>query len=68
MKTKILLADDEQTFQTTFAKVLDEEGFDVDAFGNGLDAIDAIKKPDTILPSWIFRCPVLMVLRFLKRS
>ncbi|MHC5173814.1 MAG: sigma-54-dependent transcriptional regulator, partial [Planctomycetota bacterium] len=44
MKTKILLADDEQTFQTTFAKVLDEEGFDVDAFGNGLDAIDAIKK------------------------
>jgi DNA-binding NtrC family response regulator len=44
VKTKILLADDEQTFQTTFAKVLDEEGFDVDAFGNGLDAIDAIRK------------------------
>jgi DNA-binding response OmpR family regulator len=37
VKTKILLADDEQTFQTTFAKVLDEEGFDVDAFGNRRD-------------------------------
>jgi DNA-binding NtrC family response regulator len=44
VKTKILLADDEQTFQMTFAKVLQEEGFDVDAFGNGLDAIAAVKK------------------------
>ncbi|MHC4854879.1 MAG: sigma-54-dependent transcriptional regulator [Planctomycetota bacterium] len=44
MKTKILLADDEKTFQMTFTKVLLEEGFDVDAFDNGLDAIDAIKK------------------------
>lgn len=46
MKTKILLADDEKTFQMTFAKVLEEEGFDVDAFGNGLDAIDAIRKSE----------------------
>jgi DNA-binding response OmpR family regulator len=44
VKTKILLADDEKTFQMTFTKVLLEEGFDVDAFDNGLDAIDAIKK------------------------
>jgi DNA-binding NtrC family response regulator len=44
VKTKILLADDEQTFQMTFSKVLEEEGFDVDAFGNGLDAINAIKR------------------------
>jgi DNA-binding NtrC family response regulator len=44
VKTKILLADDEKTFQMTFSKVLEEEGFDVDAFGNGLDAINAIKR------------------------
>ena len=44
MKTRILLADDEQTFRMTFTKVLHEEGFDVDDFDNGLDAIDAIKK------------------------
>lgn len=44
MKTKILLADDEKTFRETFLKVLQEEGFDVDAFDNGLDTIDAIKK------------------------
>ncbi|MHC5123068.1 MAG: sigma-54-dependent transcriptional regulator, partial [Planctomycetota bacterium] len=44
MKTRILLADDEQTFRLTFTKVLHEEGFDVDDFDNGLDAIDAIKK------------------------
>ena len=44
MKTKILLADDEKTFRETFFKVLQEEGFNVDAFDNGLDAIDAIKR------------------------
>ena len=44
MKTKILLADDEKTFRETFLKVLQEEGFDVDAVDNGLDAIDAIRK------------------------
>ncbi|MHC4906936.1 MAG: hypothetical protein ACYTBW_01540 [Planctomycetota bacterium] len=32
MKTRILLADDEQTFRLTFTKVLHEEGFDVDDF------------------------------------
>ncbi|MBC8377774.1 MAG: sigma-54-dependent Fis family transcriptional regulator [Planctomycetes bacterium] len=46
MKTKILLADDENTFRETFLKVLQEEGFDVDAFDNGLDAIAAIKKTE----------------------
>lgn len=46
MKTKILFADDENTFRETFLKVLQEEGFDVDAFDNGLDAIDAIKKTE----------------------
>jgi two-component system response regulator PilR (NtrC family) len=44
VKTKISLADDEKTFQLTFTKVLQEEGFEVDAFENGLDAIDALKK------------------------
>ena len=44
MKTRILLADDEQTFRMTFTKVLQEEGFDVDDFDNGLDAINAIKR------------------------
>ena len=44
MKTKILLADDEKTFRETFFKVLQEEGFTVDAFDNGLDAIDAIRQ------------------------
>lgn len=46
MKTKILLADDETTFRETFLKVLQEEGFSVDAFDNGLDAIEAIKTTD----------------------
>ena len=44
MVTKIILADDEKTFRETFFKVLQEEGFDVDAFDNGLGAIEAIKK------------------------
>ena len=44
MKTKILFADDEKTFRETFLKVLQEEGFDVDAFDNGTDAIRAIKE------------------------
>ena len=44
MKTKIVLADDEQTFRETFTKVLQEEGFEVDAFDNGLDTIEAVKK------------------------
>ncbi|MDH4203211.1 MAG: sigma-54 dependent transcriptional regulator [Phycisphaerae bacterium] len=44
MKTKILFADDEKTFRETFLKVLQEEGFEVDAFDNGLDAIEAIKE------------------------
>ena len=44
MKIKILFADDEKTFRETFLKVLQEEGFDVDGFDNGLDAIEAIKK------------------------
>jgi two-component system response regulator PilR (NtrC family) len=43
-KTRILFADDEKTFRETFLKVLQEEGFDVNAFDNGLDAIEAIKK------------------------
>jgi len=44
MKTKILFADDEKTFRETFLKVLQEEGFYVDAFDNGLDAIKAVKE------------------------
>ncbi len=44
MKKQILLADDEDTFRETFAKVLQEEGIAVTAVGNGIDAIDAITK------------------------
>jgi len=44
MKKQILLADDEETFRETFAKVLQEEGITVTAVGNGIDAIDAITK------------------------
>ncbi len=40
----ILVADDEDTFRETFAKVLEEEGFSVTALGNGNDALDAIAK------------------------
>ncbi|MHC4642721.1 MAG: response regulator, partial [Planctomycetota bacterium] len=44
MKKQILLADDEDTFRETFAKVLQEEGIAVTAVGNGIDAIDTITK------------------------
>jgi len=44
MKKQILLADDEDTFRETFAKILHEEGIAVTAVGNGIDAIDAITK------------------------
>ncbi len=44
MKNRILLADDEQTFRETFAKVLEEEGMEVTAVADGTKAIDCITK------------------------
>ena len=44
MATNILLADDENVFRKTFAKVLCEEGMTVTEVDNGSDAIDAITK------------------------
>ncbi len=44
MKIKLLIADDEQTFRETFSRVLVEEGFEVTAVCDGLEAIDAIRK------------------------
>ena len=44
MKNRILLADDEQTFRETFAKVLQEEGMEVTAVADGIKAIDCITK------------------------
>jgi two-component system response regulator PilR (NtrC family) len=44
MATNILLADDENVFRKTFAKVLCEEGMTVTEVDNGTDAIDAITK------------------------
>lgn len=43
MKNRIILADDETTFRETLSKVLREEGMDVTAVSNGIDAIEAIK-------------------------
>lgn len=42
MKIQVLLADDESDFRETLSKVLEEEGMDVTAVANGIDAIDAI--------------------------
>lgn len=44
MKIRVLIADDEQTFRETFFTVLTEEGFDVTAVCDGLEAIAAIRK------------------------
>jgi two-component system response regulator PilR (NtrC family) len=44
MKIRVLIADDEQTFRETFSKVLREEGYEVTAASDGLEAIDAIRK------------------------
>lgn len=44
MKIKVLIADDEQTFRETFEKILLEEGFDVTAVSNGIDAIDIVRQ------------------------
>ncbi len=44
MMSNILLADDEETFRKTFAKVLHEEGMTVTEVDNGIDAIDAVMK------------------------
>lgn len=44
MKNKILLADDEVTFRDTFKKVLEEEGMEVTAVGDGREAIDAVTR------------------------
>jgi len=44
MKTQILLADDEATFRETLSKVLREEGMNVTAVSNGIEAIEAITK------------------------
>ena len=42
MKIKVLIADDEKTFNDMFAKVLVDEGMDVIACDDGLEAIEAI--------------------------
>ncbi len=42
MKIKVLLADDEKTFKDMFVKVLVDEGMDVIACDDGLEAIEAI--------------------------
>ena len=42
--SEILLADDEVIFRETLTKVLQEEGMEVTAVGNGTDAINAIMK------------------------
>jgi len=44
MKIRVLIADDEQTFRETFSRVLIEEGFEVVAACDGLEAIEAIRK------------------------
>lgn len=44
MNIKVLLADDETTFRETLSAVLTEEGMDVTAAANGLDAIEAVKE------------------------
>ncbi len=44
MSSEILLADDEVTFRDTFAMVLQEEGMQVTAVGDGNEAIRAIMK------------------------
>jgi len=49
MVNDILLADDEATFRETLKKILQEEGMEVMAVGNGTDAIKAIiKQPPAI--------------------
>ena len=59
MMNKILLADDEVTFRETMQKVIQEEGMDVTAVGNGTDAINLITKQpfavailDIQMPVW----------------
>lgn len=44
MATNILLADDENIFRETFAKILQEENMEVTAVDNGLDAIAESEK------------------------
>ena len=44
MKIKVLIADDEKTFKDMFAKVLVDEGMDVIACDDGLEAIEAISR------------------------
>ncbi len=44
MKIRVLIADDEQTFRETFKQILTEEGFDVTAACDGLEAIEAVRK------------------------
>jgi len=44
MIPQILLADDEVTFRETFSRVLQEEGMAVTSVGNGIDALNAVRK------------------------
>ena len=44
MIPQILLADDEVTFRETFSRVLQEEGMTVTSVGNGIDALNAVRK------------------------
>ena len=43
-KTKVLIVDDQEGLRITMAGLLEMEGYEVTAVGNGYDAIEAVKK------------------------
>ena len=45
-RIKVLIVDDEDRFRETTAAILTRRGFAVEAVGNGLEAIETIRKDD----------------------
>ena len=56
--TNIALVDDELNILTSVSLALETEGFNVDTFKNGEEAIRALRIKNTILDCLILKCPV----------
>jgi len=66
MAAEILLADDENTFRETFAKVLREEGMPVTAVGSGTEAMNAFKKKNYAVAILDIQMPGIDGIRVLR--
>ncbi len=66
--TKIALVDDEQSILTSVSLSLQSEGFTVDTFLNGVEALEALLKANLMI--WdclILRCLKWMEMNFLQK-